>query len=181
MKRFITWMLTLVLLVCSLPAALAETASNDATDEEAQAQWVSAEYNFAVGIDVPAYTYRANTAPLLSAYFYAPEGAEVDFSLVNEDAPDKVTLERDQPKRQARPLMSEMESVLDAKDLDLNKAGVVIKLKKLSEGTYVFTPRVSVKLNGSNNTQSYTLAPITVTVSKDGTNVTQKMITENWQ
>lgn len=77
--------------------------------------------------------------------------------------------------------MSEMESVLDAKDLDLSKAGVILKLKKLSEGTYVFTPRVSVKLNGSNNTQSYTLAPITVTVSKDVKNVTQKMITENWQ
>ena len=181
MKRFIAWMLTLVLLVCSLPATLAETASNDAMDEEAQAQWVSTEYNFAVGIDAPMYTYKANTELLLSAYFYAPEGAEVDFSLVNEDAPDKVTLERNQPKRQARSLMRGLEKELDTSDLDLNKAGVVIKLKKLSEGTYVFTPRVSVKLNGSNNTQSYTLAPITVTVSKNGTNVTQKMITENWQ
>ena len=181
MKRFIAWMLTLVLLVCSLPAALADTASNDATDEEAQAQWVSAEYNFAVGIDAPMYTYKANTELLLSAYFYAPEGAEVDFSLVNEDAPDKVTLERNQPKRQARSLMRGLEKELDTSDLDLNKAGVVIKLKKLSEGTYVFTPRVSVKLKGSNNWQSYTLAPITVTVSKDVKNVTQKMITENWQ
>ena len=77
--------------------------------------------------------------------------------------------------------MRGLESDLDTSDLDLNKAGVVIKLKKLSEGTYVFTPKVSVKLDGANNTQSYTLAPITVTVSKDGTNVTQKMITENWQ
>ena len=181
MKRFIAWMLTLVLLVCSLPAALAETTSNSMTDEEEKAQWISTEYNFAVGIDAPTYTYRANTELLLSAYFYAPEGAEVDFSLVNEDAPDKVTLKRDQPKRQARPLMSEMESVLDAKDLDLSKAGVILKLKKLSAGTYVFTPKVSIKLRGSNATQSYMLAPITVTVSKVGTSVTQKMITENWQ
>ena len=77
--------------------------------------------------------------------------------------------------------MRGLEKELDTSDLDLNKAGVVIKLKKLGEGTYVFTPRVSVKLNGSNNWQSYTLAPITVTVSKDVKNVTQKMITENWQ
>lgn len=155
--------------------------SESGEEEQGKEQWISTEYNFAVGIDAPTYTYKANTAPLLSAYFYAPEGAEVDFSLVNEDAPDKVTLERNQPKRQARSLMRGLESDLDTSDLDLSKAGVVIKLKKLGEGTYVFTPTVSVKLDGANNTQSYTLAPITVTVSKDGTNVTQKMITENWQ
>lgn len=155
--------------------------SESGEEEQGKEQWISTEYNFAVGIDAPTYTYKANTAPLLSAYFYAPEGAEVDLSLVNEDAPDKVTLERNQPKRQARSLMRGLEKELDTNDLDLNKAGVVIKLKKLSEGTYVFTPRVSVKLKDSNNWQSYTLAPITVTVSKEGKNVTQKMITENWQ